>query len=185
MIEKIIWIDLETTGLDPDRDRILEFCAIITSAHLDDFRVFYPVTFPVPQDVPMSELVLAMHQRSGLLDACALSHDTMPAVEAAVIAWLEQEGCHSRKCPLGGFSPHFDRAFLRRHMPTLHVFLSHRHIDISTLRQLGEVWWPEIGETRRMVYPAHRAQADCLAAIATAMIYRNKLGVREGSNGCS
>lgn len=161
----LLWLDLETTGLHPTEDVILEFAAFVaTFAHpfdVNDEPDFYVVFSHRDWEVP-DPLVFDMHRRSGLVDAC---FDSSALVADAEKALLERFKPYGKDLVLAGSSVHFDLGFLREHMPDFAALLSHRVYDVSAVklfcRSLGMPTWerPE---------PAHRAVPDVRASIADA-----------------
>lgn len=170
--DRILFLDLETTGLDPDNDRILEVGAVLVTTDLKHIAAVHKI-FAAPRRVDMLDTI-DMHSDSGLMDQIAREEEKervadVREVEEELIDWLV--GRHlirSKTLEIAGFSIHFDRSFLRVHMPRLHGWLSHRMIDVSTIRSLHRRW---IGEPRKQAQ-AHRALADCEEAIAELRSYR-------------
>lgn len=180
---RILFLDVETSGLDPDKHVILELGAVLVDVNLVELGrrcwIFKSDDFDVLDTLETVDL----HRASGLLDA--LDDDDVPGfsragVESALLRWLAYEcAVPSGSLELAGFSIHFDRGFIRRHMPLFNRWLSHRMIDVSTLRTLHRRWRGELPKA----HAAHRALADCEAAIADLASFRNALFGREVSNG--
>src|SRR5690606_15430889 len=139
---RLIWIDLETTGLDPDRHVIIEIAVIVTGPDLVEVaeplcRLAYPSRKSL--DV-MDPMVREMHETSGLLAEYFDEYERNPylfgegrigarTVESKVLEYL-QEYTAPGACPLAGSSVHFDRAFLARWMPRVHAYLHYRNFDV-------------------------------------------------------
>lgn len=138
----ILFLDLETSHLDPARAHILELGAILVDDDLLEVRR-WEALLARPPVVHMLDTV-DMHRASGLL------------------ALLEER-------------PVFDRSMLREHMPTLHAWLSHRMIDVSTIRELMKRWSPSVHAAMPAANSKHRAMADCEDAIGTLAAYRREL----------
>lgn len=159
----ICWLDLETTGIDPCADRILEVGMILTDFDLNEVAEFSRVIKPVDLDLArMSPIVSAMHNANGLLqDVHARGVGTREA-HADAVEWLAQ---HTEKgsAPSAGFSVGFDRSFLAVHCWALHEYLSHRSIDCSTLKILKRAWRPGIAEPQGR--GSHRVLDDCREAM--------------------
>lgn len=187
---RILFFDLETTGLDPSRDRILEVGAILVGSKLeviDRFQLLVGdeiVCCPGAhfaaraRDGAPGGTVLDMHARSGLLGESMAQWPRLPSipeVEEALLVWLRGHMVSEREMELAGFSIHFDRSFVARSMPRLDAFLSHRMIDVSSLRALERRWMGPPPEQAK----AHRALADCEEAIRELRRYRDLFPMRE------
>ena len=173
--QNLVWIDLEMTGLDTDRDRIIEVAVVVTDAHLT-LRVEGPV-FAVHQ----SDLVLdgmdawnkGTHGRSGLTDRVRASTIDEASAQAGVIAFLQQH-VPKGKSPMCGNSICQDRRFLARSMPELEAFFHYRNLDVSTLKELAKRWKPSALEGFKKAQ-AHTALADIHESIDELLHYRQHL----------
>jgi len=183
----ILFLDLETSHLDPERGRILELGAILTDANLTELGRWASL-FPRPPSVEMLSTV-DMHRTSGLLAALeqvsrpAPIDDPPVAFYSAALSEFERtllrdlvdvHAVERLRLQLAGYSIHYDRSWLRGHMPTLDGWLSHRMIDVSTIRELTRRWRPAAEPTDR-VQAKHRALADCEAARRALGRYRDML----------
>ncbi|ABM61019.1 oligoribonuclease [Halorhodospira halophila] len=143
----LIWIDLEMTGLDPSRDRIIEIAVVVTDSNLDTLAEG-PV-LAIHQDRSlldsMDEWNTRQHGRSGLTERVRASTVTEAEAEAQVLAFLKQY-VPARTSPMCGNSICQDRRFLARWMPDLEAYFHYRHIDVSTLKELARRWSPEVAE---------------------------------------
>jgi oligoribonuclease len=168
----LIWIDLEMTGLFPERDRIIEIAVVVTDAQLDR-RIEGPVLA-----VHQSDAVLAAmdawntgtHGKSGLTDRVRASTVDEAAAEREVIAFL-QRFVGKGKSPMCGNSICQDRRFLAATMPALESFFHYRNLDVSTLKELARRWKPELLAGFRKVQ-AHTALADIHESIDELAYYR-------------
>jgi oligoribonuclease len=170
--QNLVWIDLEMTGLDTERDRIIEVAVVIT-----DPRVRARVEGPVIA-VHQSDAVLdamdawnrSTHGRSGLVDRVRASAFDEAAAEAQVLAFLER-WVPKGKSPMCGNSICQDRRFLARSMPRLEAFFHYRNLDVSTLKELARRWKPGVLESFRKAQ-AHTALADIHESIDELLHYR-------------
>ncbi|AEK57322.1 MULTISPECIES: oligoribonuclease [Acidithiobacillus] len=172
--QRLVWIDLEMTGLNPERDQILEIASIVTD---NELRVLSegPVLA-----VHQSEAVLAAmddwnqrtHGNSGLVQRVRESRLDLGAVEAQTLDFL-QAHVQPGTAPLCGNSVCQDRRFLARLMPRLERFLHYRLIDVSTIKELAYRWYPSLPR-----YPKterHEALADIRESIGELQYYRERL----------
>lgn len=140
-----VWLDLEMTGLDPVRDKILEIATVITSP---DLRILAdgPVIAVYQPDVvleSMDQWSAEQHQQSGLLDRVRKSPHSTRAAEEETLAFVKQ-WVNRKEAPLCGNSIWHDRRFLVRHMPELESYFHYRIIDVSTIKELAIRWAPEL-----------------------------------------
>jgi oligoribonuclease len=173
--DNLIWIDLEMTGLSPERDRIIELAVVVTDAQVTT-RVEGPV-FAIHQSDAVLDAMDAWnkgtHGRSGLIDRVKASSLDEAAVAAQTIAWLEQY-VSSGKSPMCGNTICQDRRFLANHMPSLEAFFHYRNLDVSTLKELARRWKPAALEGVKKVQ-AHTALADVHESIDELLHYRRTL----------
>ena len=167
------------TGLDPQRDEIVEIAAIVTDAELNELDE--GISFVVrPPDLAilegMEEIVVNMHTHSGLLEDIP---DGVPLAEAgdAVLAYVQGHVTEARRAPLAGSSVYVDRGFLARHLPDLDQYLHYRLIDVSTLKELARRWYPRSYFNSPEKTGGHRALADIRESIAELRYYRDTLFV--------
>ena len=175
--QPLVWLDLEMTGLDPDRDRILEIAVIVTDGALS--RVLEGPDLAIHQhDSILSEMDAwnrKHHTESGQVERVADSEHDAPGAEAQVLEFL-REKIEPGLAPLAGNSVHQDRAFLRRWMPRLHDFLHYRNVDVSTLKELARRWAPEVLAEAPPKAGSHRALDDIRESIRELEHYRSRLG---------
>ncbi len=175
--ENIVWIDLETTGLDPERSVILEIAVVITDKHLNILDQMALVVHQPPEALEgLDPWVQTQHEASGLLAEVRQSSLALAQAEAIVIERVEAR-CPPQACPLAGSSVCFDRRFLLRHMPKLEAHLSYRQIDVSSLKELVKRWYPDKALPNG-TGAKHRALPDILESIAELQYYRENVFVR-------
>ena len=169
---RLIWVDMEMTGLSPESDRIIEVAIIITSGDLD--VVIESPALVVHQDVAtlnaMDSWNQSTHTRTGLIDKVKASTLDESTVENAMLAFL-REHVPSKASPMCGNSICQDRRFLAKWMPTLEDYFHYRNLDVSTLKELARRWRPDIakGVSKR---GAHTALDDIRESIDEMRYYR-------------
>jgi len=177
--DRLVWIDLEMTGLDPATDEIVEIAAIVTDAELNELDAGISLVVR-PPDLAildgMDEIVVSMHTESGLL---ADIPDGVPLVEAgsAVLAYVRGHVPEARQAPLAGSSVYVDRGFLSRHLPELDRHMHYRLIDVSSVKELARRWYPRSYFSAPAKTGGHRALADTRESIAELRYYRDTLFV--------
>ena len=145
--DNLIWIDLEMTGLDPSNDRIIEVATIITDKDLNELAVG-PVLaiFQEPAILSsMDQWNTEQHTKSGLVERVKKSTIKESDAEKATIEFLEQH-VPSNKSPMCGNSICQDRRFLARLMPQLENYFHYRNLDVSSLKELAQRWYPNIAK---------------------------------------
>ncbi|QWA10308.1 oligoribonuclease [Sodalis ligni] len=168
----LIWIDLEMTGLDPERDRIIEIATLVTDANLNVLAEgpVLAVRQSDEQLALMDEWNVRTHTASGLVDRVKASTVDEDAAVEQTLEFLRQwvpEG----KSPICGNSIGQDRRFLFRYMPALEAYFHYRYLDVSTLKELARRWKPEIleGLTKKST---HQALDDIRESVAELAYYR-------------
>jgi oligoribonuclease len=179
MIDRLVWIDLEMTGLDPARDVIVEVAALITDSQLEPVGEGVDLVIGQPASAleGMVDIVRDMHARSGLTEAVLASTITLEAAEAAVLSLVKQHVPDPRTVPLCGNSIATDRTFLARHMPELDAWLHYRMIDVSSIKGLARRWYPKAYYSAPQKAGGHRALADILESVAELRYYRSTIFV--------
>lgn len=165
------------TGLDPDKDVIVEIATIVTD---DDLNVVAEgpdlvIGASADQLAAMGEFVTEMHTKSGLIDAVKHSSVTVAQAEAATLAFLKEHISESGKVPLSGNSIGTDRRFLQEYMPALEAFFHYRNVDVSTLKELARRWRPDLLDAQPEKATTHRALDDVRESIAELVHYRATL----------
>lgn len=169
---RLIWIDLEMTGLYPDKNRILEVALVVTDPDLN--TVAESPSWAVHQDDAQLNAMDAwnqsMHGRSGLIDRVKISALSEADVERAALDFLIPLA-EKNTSPMCGNSICQDRRFLARWMPELEAFFHYRNLDVSTLKELCKRWRPDVArgfikDTR------HEALADIHESIEELKYYR-------------
>ena len=169
---RLVWIDLEMTGLKPDTDRVIEVALVVTDGDLAP--VAEAPVWAVHQDDAaldaMDSWNKGTHGRSGLIDRVKASPFAEADVEAAALAFL-REHVPPKASPMCGNSICQDRRFLARWMPALEDYFHYRNLDVSTLKELARRWKPDLmkGVPKE---GRHEALADVYESIAELRYYR-------------
>jgi oligoribonuclease len=173
----LVWIDLEMTGLEPERHVIVEIATIITDDHLNVIAEGPDlVIHATPEQLAqMGDFVTEMHTKSGLLTEIEAATVTVPEAEAATLAFLREHAVEEGTVPLCGNSIGTDRRFLQQYMPTLESFFHYRNVDVSTIKELARRWNPEVLSALPEKETAHRALGDIRESIAELVHYRTAL----------
>ncbi|MCU0756607.1 MAG: oligoribonuclease [Xanthomonadales bacterium] len=171
----LIWIDLEMTGLDPDRDSIIEIATLVTTAELElvaEGPVF-AIHHPESRLQVMDDWNRNQHRKSGLWERVVASTVSHAEAEAATLAFL-QPLVAAGASPMCGNSICQDRRFLYRQMPTLEAHFHYRNLDVSTLKELARRWAPEV-LTLFKKSGSHTALADIRESVDELAHYRRHL----------
>lgn len=172
--ENLAWLDLEMTGLDPERDVILQAALIVTNANLDVLEEFVcDIWQPEAKLSVMTPFVRDMHEKTGLLERVKASKIDQGAAEKRLLERVA--GYCTFPAVLCGNTIGQDKRFVDRHMPGLAGYLSYRTIDVSSVKLLAKAWY---GETAMFAKPkegAHDALFDVRNSIAELSHYRKTL----------
>ena len=170
--QNLIWIDLEMTGLEPERDCIIEIATIVTDAHLKE-QVEGPMIAIHQTDAVlarMDEWNTRQHGKSGLTTRARESTADTAAAEQATLAFLKRF-VPPRASPMCGNSVCQDRRFLYRYMPELAEFFHYRNLDVSTLKELARRWAPRVPMLHKR--GTHLALDDIRDSIVELKHYRS------------
>jgi oligoribonuclease len=167
-------MDLEMTGLEPARDRIVEIATIVTDDELEVVAEGPDLVISTPPEAlaAMDDVVKQMHSRSGLLDAIAASSLSVAEAAGRTLAFMRQHVPGPGKVPLCGNSIGTDRRFLAAHMPELDNYLHYRSVDVSTVKELARRWYPEAYAGAPKKAGAHRALDDVKESIEELKFWR-------------
>lgn len=177
---RLVWLDLEMTGLSLERDNIIEIATIITDSQLNIIAEGPNLVIHQPESLlaQMDNWCQKQHGSSGLLALVRESQITVAQAEDQTIAFLQQYVA-PKKAPLCGNSICTDRQFLRTYMPRLESFFHYRNIDVSTLKELAKRWSPDVAASFNKE-SAHRATGDIKESIAEMAHYRAHF-IKEGT----
>jgi oligoribonuclease len=174
--ERLVWMDLEMTGLDPRVDTIVQAAIVVTE--LDRYDELETLELPIWQPESklevMTPFVRDMHQSSGLIEKIRRSRTSCLDAERKLLDVVAR-WCAPGQGILAGNSIWQDRRFLAAYMPTLEGFLHFRQVDVTSFKILARAWMGD-----RAMFPkqkAHTALEDVRASIAELAFYRGKFGV--------
>lgn len=168
----LVWLDCEMTGLDPEKERIIEIAVIVTGPQLEP-RVEGPVLVIHQSDELLDKMDAwnkGTHGRSGLIDKVKAATLTEAEAEAQLIAFLSRY-VPKGVVPMCGNSIGQDRRFLARYMPKLEAFFHYRNVDVSTFKELAKRWRPEVYSGFKKAQK-HTALADVSESIDELKHYR-------------
>ncbi|ATX81329.1 oligoribonuclease [Mariprofundus ferrinatatus] len=170
----LVWMDLEMSGLDPDRETILEIATIITDGDLNIIAEGPSIVIHQPDEVldNMDEWCTQHHAQSGLTANVRNSLISMREAERQTLRFIKKY-VPEKTSPLCGNSIHQDRRFLVRYMQELEAFVHYRNIDVSTIKELARRWYPNIQAPIKQA--EHLALADVRESIREMAFYRDKL----------
>ncbi|CAI8344112.1 MAG: Oligoribonuclease [Gammaproteobacteria bacterium] len=171
----LIWIDLEMTGLDTQRDYIIEIASIVTDKNLNILAEGPNLAIHQPDEVMnnMDDWNTKQHGRSGLIDKVKKSTINETKAEAETVKFLEQY-IFKGQSPLCGNTICQDRRFLARCMPELEEFCHYRNLDVSSIRELGKRWYFEDIDNFQKS-SNHRALDDIRDSIDELRYYRKTI----------
>ncbi|WP_341645155.1 oligoribonuclease [Thauera sp. SDU_THAU2] len=169
----LIWLDMEMTGLEPDRDRIIEIAIVLTNEKLETIAEAPVIAVHQPDSVldAMDDWNKNTHGKSGLIERVRASTVSEAEAEAQMLAFLK-EWVPARTSPMCGNSVCQDRRFLARWMPQFEAWFHYRNLDVSTLKELAKRWRPEVYAGVKKA-GAHTALADIQESIAELRHYRD------------
>ena len=181
----LLFCDLETTGLVPEDDQILEVGFMITTDNLEPVSHMSLVTYFANLEFVLGEdgesntweppfgipgVVVKMHNDNGLWEECHKSNFTEPMVENMMLTWIKQQGAEG--LPLVGSTIGFDREFLRIRMPRLHNLFDYHNLDASSIKYAGNLWSPIPKEDWPPNEKKHRVLPDMMDTLRELDLFR-------------
>ena len=166
------------TGLDPESDKIMSICCLITNANLelDDEQGFEVVVHHDKETLDkMDEWCTKTHGKTGLTTACLGSTTTAESAAEGLLKYIEEKVPRSRTAILAGNSVHQDKAFLSKTpYDAVMRHLHYRILDISSIKEAMLRWAPqEVLHQVPVKKNLHQAREDILESIEEARFYRN------------
>ncbi len=178
MTDRLVWIDCEMTGLDLERDALIEIACLVTDGALDVLGDGLDLVIKPPPEAldQMEDVVREMHTTSGLLTELAAGI-TLAEAQDQVLAYVRKYIAEPRRVPLAGNSIATDRVFIARDMPELDAFLHYRMVDVSSIKELARRWYPRAYFASPPKRGGHRALADITESIQELRYYRETVFV--------
>jgi oligoribonuclease len=175
--DRLVWIDMEMSGLDPDKERVLEIATIITDKDLIVVAEQAEIVVHQPDEVlaAMDDWNRKHHGGSGLTERVRTSTVTEAEADASITAFIDAHVPTSERPVLAGNSIHQDRRFIVRYLPKLDKRLHYRMVDVSTIKELARRWYPEVFEHRPAKRETHRALDDIRESIDELRFWREQV----------
>jgi len=173
---RLVWIDLEMTGLDPDSDTIIEIATLVTDQELNVLAEGpeLAIRHPLARLEAMDDWNRRTHSKSGLWQRVLDSQVELAQAEAQTLEFLAN-WLPAGKSPICGNSICQDRRFLARHMPKLEAWFHYRNLDVSTIKELARRWCPSMLEGFSKA-GTHTALSDIRESVAELAYYRKFMG---------
>ena len=173
MTDRLVWIDCEMTGLDLERDALIEIACLVTDGELETLGEGLDLVIKPPPEAldQMEDVVREMHTASGLLAELA-GGVTLAEAQDQVLGYVRKYISDPRRVPLAGNSIATDRVFLARDMPELDAFLHYRMVDVSSIKELARRWYPRAYFASPPKRGGHRALADITESIQELRYYQ-------------
>ncbi|XP_076017409.1 small fragment nuclease [Genypterus blacodes] len=173
MHQRMVWVDLEMTGLDIEKDEIIEMACIITDSELNVLAEGPNLIINQSDELldGMSDWCKEHHGKSGLTRAVRDSKITLQQAEYEFLSFIRQH-TPPGQCPLAGNSVHADKKFLDKYMPQFMYHLHYRIIDVSTIKELCRRWFPQDYKMAPQKKASHRALDDIQESIRELQFYR-------------
>lgn len=180
----LVWIDMEMSGLDVGRERILEIAMVVTDSQLNIIEEAPDFIVHQSDEIlgAMDEWNRVHHKNSGLTESVRKSMVSDRDAELALLEVLKKHG-PVNTLPLAGNSVHQDRLFLSKYMPELEGYLHYRNIDVSSVKELVKRWIPPVYSKRPGKKAAHRALFDIRESIEELKFYKENAFKAAGSDG--
>ena len=172
----LVWIDCEMTGLDLNKDVLVEIAVLVTDSQLNVLGEGVDLVIRASQEQldGMNDFVRQMHTDSGLITE--IPHGvTLEDAQTQILAYLNKYAPGAGKSPLAGNSVSVDRGFINRDLPQLAEYLHYRTIDVSTIKELARRWYPKVYFSAPKKTGNHRALGDIRDSIDELDYYRSQI----------
>lgn len=176
MDERLVWLDMEMTGLDVDTCHIIEIACLVTDSDLEVVSDDFHVVIHQPDDVlvSMNAWCVEQHGKTGLTAASRESKISLKEAEELCLKFLA-DNVPENKCPIAGNSVWMDRIFLRKYMPLVDNYAHYRIIDVSSVKELVRRWCPKEYSATPSKQFNHRALDDIRESISELKYYKSKI----------
>ncbi|KAF2898862.1 hypothetical protein ILUMI_07320 [Ignelater luminosus] len=171
---RILWLDMEMSGLDIDRDQIMEVACLVTDGDLNIVAEGPNIIVHQPDSVldNMNEWCTKQHKQTGLTNESRSSTISLEEAEDQLFEFISKN-IAKNSSPIAGNSVYMDRLFLRKHMPRVNNYLHYRIIDVSSIKELCRMWRPEIYKNAPTKHLQHRALTDIIESVEEMKFYRD------------
>lgn len=173
-IDKLVWIDLETTGLSLKKDKIIEIGILVTDTQLnllDDSGYVGYVKITEEDVSQMNDIVKEMHTKNGLIEKCKKSLLTVKDIDKGAVEYITKF-VQRKEAPLCGNNIAFDRSFIEYNMPLLTDYIHYRNIDVTSIKQLSKIWRNDIYIKKDST---HEALDDIKESVEELRYYKTKI----------
>ncbi|XP_038048619.1 oligoribonuclease, mitochondrial-like [Patiria miniata] len=176
MKKRLVWVDLEMTGLDLETCHILEMACLVTDSDLNVVAEAPNLIIHQPEETlkAMNEWCVEHHTKSGLVDAVRASKVSIQQAEYEMLAFIRKHTL-PKICPLAGNTVHVDKEFLAKYMPQFMDHLHYRIVDVSTVKELCRRWYPDEFKNAPLKKLTHRALDDITESIKELKYYKKTI----------
>ncbi|CAM1301746.1 REXO2 (predicted) [Pycnogonum litorale] len=174
--DRILWVDMEMTGLDHEKDHIMEVACLITDGDLNILQECVHIILNLPDEVldNMDEWCKKHHGESGLTKMCRESDIDIGTAESCILSFVTKHTLPGQ-CPLAGNSIGEDKRFLKKYFPKVDEHLNYRIIDVSSIKEICRRWYPDESKKCPKKELNHRALDDIKESIKELQYYRKSI----------
>jgi oligoribonuclease len=172
----LIWVDCEMTGLELDKDVLVEIAVLVTDSQLNVLGEGVDLVIKASQESidGMNDFVRQMHTDSGLITEIP-NGVTLEEASAAIVEYLNKYAPGAGKSPLAGNSVSVDRTFIAKYLPEVNAYLHYRTVDVSSIKELARRWYPKVYFAAPKKTGNHRALGDIRDSIDELEYYRSSI----------
>ena len=172
----LIWVDCEMTGLDLNKDVLVEIAVLVTDSQLNILGDGVDLVIHAPQEAldGMNDFVREMHTTSGLITEIP-EGVSLTEAETKILEYLTKYAPGAGKSPLAGNSVSVDRTFISRFLPAVNDYLHYRTVDVSSVKELARRWYPKVYYAAPKKTGNHRALGDIRDSIEELEYYRKTI----------
>jgi oligoribonuclease len=182
--DRLVWLDLEMTGLDLSRHVIVEIAVLVTDGELEPLDEGIDIIVHQPPEAlaEMDDFVRKMHTKSALIGEIEASTVSLADAGTFALDYIRQHVPEAGVAPMCGNSIGVDRRFLDQYLPELDRYLHYRSVDVSSFKELCRRWYPAVYKRRPHKAETHRALADVRESIAEMRFYREHMLVARATD---